>query len=176
MTHLTPRESNGVSGSSLRDELVARRKAFRAKMELKPEQIPPPIPVTIEDRVAALEEKVAELEIPLPGPAMIKRIQHIVADHFGVPVIDMVSQRRTASVVRPRQIAMYLSRLLTLRSLPEIGRRFGGRDHTTVMHGVRKIEYLITGTYCPAQKRYPPTSPDALLAAEIEMIKEKVGA
>ena len=50
--------------------------------------------------------------------------------------------RRTANVVRPRQIAMYLSKVLTLRSLPEIGRRFGGRDHTTVLHAVRKIEEL----------------------------------
>ena len=53
---------------------------------------------------------------------------------------DILSERRTAAVVRPRQIAMYLSKLLTLRSLPEIGRRFGGRDHTTVLHAVRKIE------------------------------------
>ena len=54
--------------------------------------------------------------------------------------VHRVVERRTAAVVRPRQIAMYLSKVLTLRSLPEIGRRFGGRDHTTVLHAVRKIE------------------------------------
>ncbi len=55
---------------------------------------------------------------------------------------DILSSRRTATVVKPRQVAMYLSKALTLRSLPEIGRRFGGRDHTTVLHAVRKIEGL----------------------------------
>jgi len=54
----------------------------------------------------------------------------------------LLSSRRTANVVRPRQVAMYLAKILTLRSLPEIGRRFGGRDHTTVLHAVRKIESL----------------------------------
>ena len=63
----------------------------------------------------------------------------------------------TATVVRPRQIAMYLSKALTLRSLPEIGRRFGGRDHTTVLHAVRKIENLC--------------STEATIAEEIELFK-----
>ena len=57
---------------------------------------------------------------------------------------EILSARRTANVVRPRQIAMYLAKILTLRSLPEIGRRFGGRDHTTVLHAVRKIEELVS--------------------------------
>ena len=55
----------------------------------------------------------------------------------------MMGPKRARNVARPRQIAMYLSKQLTSRSLPEIGRRFGGRDHTTIMHGVRKIEELI---------------------------------
>ena len=59
---------------------------------------------------------------------------------YNVSRSDILSERRTAAVVQPRQIAMYLSKVLTLRSLPEIGRRFGGRDHTTVLHAVRKIE------------------------------------
>ena len=54
----------------------------------------------------------------------------------------MYSSRRARAVARPRQIAMYLSKQLTARSLPEIGRKFGGRDHTTVMHAVRKVEEL----------------------------------
>ena len=55
---------------------------------------------------------------------------------------DILSSRRTAVVVKPRQVAMFLAKTLTMRSLPEIGRRFGGRDHTTVLHAVRKIEGL----------------------------------
>ena len=73
---------------------------------------------------------------------MIDDIQKLVASHFNVSRADILSSRRTFNVVRPRQIAMYLSKTLTLRSLPEIGRRFGGRDHTTVLHAVRKIEDL----------------------------------
>ena len=65
-----------------------------------------------------------------------------MASRYNVSRSDILSERRTAAVVKPRQIAMYLSKVLTLRSLPEIGRRFGGRDHTTIMHGVRKIEEL----------------------------------
>ena len=67
-------------------------------------------------------------------------IQKLVATHYNVSRADILSSRRSAGVVKPRQIAMYLSKQLTLRSLPEIGRRFGGRDHTTVLHAVRKIE------------------------------------
>ncbi len=72
----------------------------------------------------------------------IEDIQKRVAAHFNVRHADMFSERRSRSVARPRQIAMYLAKQLTQRSLPEIGRKFGGRDHTTVMHAVRKIEEL----------------------------------
>jgi chromosomal replication initiator protein len=77
-----------------------------------------------------------------PRRVKIDDIQKLVASHYNVSRADILSSRRTANVVRPRQIAMYLSKVLTLRSLPEIGRRFGGRDHTTVLHAVRKIEDL----------------------------------
>jgi chromosomal replication initiator protein len=72
----------------------------------------------------------------------IDEIQRRVAEYFNVKMGDMLSARRARSVARPRQIAMYLSKQLTTRSLPEIGRKFGGRDHTTVIHAVRKIEQL----------------------------------
>jgi chromosomal replication initiator protein len=72
----------------------------------------------------------------------IDEIQKQVAVHFNVRVSDMHSARRARAVARPRQVAMYLSKQLTSRSLPEIGRKFGGRDHTTVMHAVRKVEEL----------------------------------
>jgi chromosomal replication initiator protein len=72
----------------------------------------------------------------------IEEIQKQVAEHFNIRIADMHSARRARAVARPRQVAMYLAKQLTTRSLPEIGRKFGGRDHTTVMHAVRKIEEL----------------------------------
>ncbi len=72
----------------------------------------------------------------------IDEIQKRVAEHYNVRVADMHSARRARAVARPRQVAMYLAKQLTPRSLPEIGRKFGGRDHTTVIHAVRKIEEL----------------------------------
>ena len=73
----------------------------------------------------------------------MEEIQKRVAEHFKIRISDMSSARRARAVARPRQVAMYLSKQLTSRSLPEIGRAFGGRDHTTVMHAVRKIEELV---------------------------------
>jgi chromosomal replication initiator protein len=72
----------------------------------------------------------------------IDEIQKRVAEHFNVRFIDMQSQRRARDIARPRQVAMYLCKMLTERSLPEIGRKFGGRDHTTVIHAIRRIEAL----------------------------------
>ena len=75
----------------------------------------------------------------------IDEIQRKVAEHYTLRLSDMHSSRRSRNVARPRQVAMYLCKKLTPRSLPEIGRKFGGRDHTTVMHAVRKIDELIGG-------------------------------
>jgi chromosomal replication initiator protein len=95
-----------------------------------------------------------------PKRVKIEDIQRIVARHYNVSRGDLLSSRRTANVVRPRQVAMYLAKTLTLRSLPEIGRRFGGRDHTTVLHAVRKIENLVGN--------------DSMLAEEIEVLKRQL--
>ncbi|WP_181700752.1 chromosomal replication initiator protein DnaA [Chthonobacter albigriseus] len=92
----------------------------------------------------------------------IEDIQRIVAKHYNVSKQDLLSSRRTRSIVWPRQIAMYLSKVLTPRSLPEIGRRFGGRDHTTVLHAVRKVEENLTT--------------DEALAQEIEVLKRMLEA
>ncbi len=73
----------------------------------------------------------------------VEEIQRKVAEHYNIRLSDMIGPKRVRTIARPRQIAMYLAKQLTTRSLPEIGRRFGGRDHTTIMHGVRKIEELI---------------------------------
>ncbi len=73
----------------------------------------------------------------------IDEIQRRVAEHYNIRIADMHSSRRARAVARPRQVAMYLAKQLTARSLPEIGRKFGGRDHTTVMHAVKKVDELI---------------------------------
>ena len=72
----------------------------------------------------------------------IEKIQKIVAEFYNIKISELTSSSRVRNIARPRQIAMYLSKVLTLRSLPEIGRRFGGRDHSTVIHAVRLIEDL----------------------------------
>lgn len=95
--------------------------------------------------IAAADEAIRDLvRHREPRRVKIEDIQRLVANHYNVSRADILSSRRTATVVRPRQIAMYLAKSLTLRSLPEIGRRFGGRDHTTVLHAVRKIEGMVT--------------------------------
>jgi chromosomal replication initiator protein len=110
--------------------------------------------LTVETAEAAIRDLIRTRE---PKRVKIEDIQKLVASHYNVSRADILSSRRTANVVRPRQIAMYLSKLLTLRSLPEIGRRFGGRDHTTVLHAVRKIEEL--------------AGRDGMLLDEIDLLK-----
>ena len=95
-----------------------------------------------------------------PKRVKIEDIQKLVASHYSVSRADILSSRRTAAVVKPRQVAMFLAKMLTLRSLPEIGRRFGGRDHTTVLHAVRKIEALVGN--------------DTALAEEVESLKRQL--
>jgi chromosomal replication initiator protein len=95
-----------------------------------------------------------------PKRVRIEDIQRIVARHYNVSKTELLSNRRTRTIVKPRQVAMYLSKVMTPRSLPEIGRRFGGRDHTTVLHAVRKIEGL--------------SGNDNTLAQEIELLKRLI--
>lgn len=111
-------------------------------------------PLAVEAAEIAIRDLIRARE---PKRVKIEDIQKLVASHYSVTRADILSSRRTATVVKPRQVAMYLSKALTLRSLPEIGRRFGGRDHTTVLHAVRKIEGL--------------TSSDSGLREEIELLK-----
>jgi chromosomal replication initiator protein len=95
---------------------------------------------TIDEAFA--EETLADMFRAGRRRVTIDEIQKRVSDHFKIRQAEMVSARRARVVARPRQIAMYLSKQLTPRSLPEIGRRFGGRDHTTVIHAVKQIEKL----------------------------------
>ena len=96
--------------------------------------------LTVETAEAAIRDLIRTHE---PKRVKIEDIQKLVASHYSVSRADILSSRRTAAVVKPRQVAMFLAKMLTPRSLPEIGRRFGGRDHTTVLHAVRKIEALL---------------------------------
>jgi chromosomal replication initiator protein len=95
-------------------------------------------PITIESAQEVLHDVLRASD----RRVSIEEIQKRVAEHYRIRTSDMHSARRARAVARPRQVAMYLSKQLTSRSLPEIGRKFGGRDHTTVMHAVRKIEEL----------------------------------
>jgi chromosomal replication initiator protein len=92
----------------------------------------------------------------------IEEIQRRVAEHYNIRLSDLVGPKRVRNFARPRQVAMYLCKQLTSRSLPEIGRRFGGRDHTTVMHGVKRIEELRVQ--------------DGQIAEDIEMLRRTLEA
>jgi chromosomal replication initiator protein len=96
-------------------------------------------PLTVETAEIAIRDLLRTHELKR---VKIEDIQKLVASHYSVSRADILSSRRTAVVVKPRQVAMFLAKTLTMRSLPEIGRRFGGRDHTTVLHAVRKIDAL----------------------------------
>jgi len=98
------------------------------------------MPITVELAERVIRDLVDAQERP---QIRIEDIQRVVAGHYHVSRADLVSSRRTRAIVVPRQIAMFLAKTLTPRSLPEIGRRFGNRDHTTVLHAVRKIEKLV---------------------------------
>lgn len=90
----------------------------------------------------------------------VDQIQKSVAEHYGLKQADLISERRARVVARPRQAAMWIAKQITTRSLPDIGRRFGGRDHTTVLHAVRRIEAL--------------KQEDAILARDLDAIIRKL--
>ncbi len=79
---------------------------------------------------------------PKPKRITVRDTQLAVCDWYGIAMLDLRSARRAREIARPRQVGMYLARQLTLNSLPEIGRIYGNRDHTTVIHAIRQIEKL----------------------------------
>jgi len=128
------------------------------------EERPPVIPVAAV--VAVVKEPwfsiVGECDLPRRGDyPSVREIQVACAKHYGVKRHDITSSRRTANVVRPRQVGMYLAKVMTPQSYPQIGRMFGGRDHTTALHAVKKIERLL--------------DVDGDLAAEVATIKSEIG-
>ncbi len=116
-------------------------------------------PITQEMAELTLRDLIRSSE---PRRVKIEDIQRVVSKHYNVTKADLLSARRTRTIVRPRQIAMFLAKVMTPRSLPEIGRRFGNRDHTTVLHAVRKIEELAKA--------------DHTLAQELELLKRMLDA
>ena len=110
-------------------------------------------PITLE----STQEVLRDLLRANDRKVTIEDIQRRVAEHFNIRMADMHSPRRARAIARPRQVAMYLCKQLTARSLPEIGRKFGGRDHTTVMHAVRRVEEL--------------SQMDAALAEDVDLLR-----
>ncbi len=113
--------------------------------------------ITVDLAALALRDMDRQSE---PTRIRIDDILRIIGHHYSVTRADLLSPRRARSIVRPRQVGMYLAKKFTPRSLPEIGRRFGGRDHSTVLHAVRKIEDLMKG--------------DDILAREVSMLGKLV--
>lgn len=124
-----------------RAERLARMAA--AAERRKPLPISEEAPKTVEDWASRQKRMWFSIVGEGPRHPTIAAIQRAVAARYGVTVDELTSHRRTGKLVLPRQVAMYLAKMLTQRTLPEIGRRFDGRDHTTVLHGIRKIERLI---------------------------------
>lgn len=112
-------------------------------------------PVTLESAEHIIRDLMRGIE---PRRIKVEDILRVVSKHFGVSKNDILSQRRHRSIVWPRQVGMFLAKAMTARSLPEIGRRFGGRDHTTVLHAIRKIDGELQG--------------NSRLRAEIEELKK----
>jgi hypothetical protein len=145
-----------------KDEANRRRENFRRTIEKRASELEatksapavlaapivkpaaPPIIYPVVYPAEPVHVEHARVEAPRePAPPKIVDIQRVVCRFYGVSLAEMLSPRRAARIVRPRQIAMYLAKILTSKSFPEIGRRFGGRDHTTVLHANRKIERLL---------------------------------
>ncbi len=151
--------------TKLRDALIAA--GYMAPIEVpvepepEPEPVPEPEPAVV---ISALKQTIQELEDALegkdPGRVWVKHVIRLVCKHYNISRTAMLSSQRSQSIVRPRQVAFYLCKELTGRSLPEIGRKFGDKDHTTVLHGVRKVGELMAR--------------DAEFASEVAFLKNKL--
>ncbi len=104
--------------------------------------LPPAVNISFSATIAKPKARLGFPIIPRQARITVAEIQRMVAAHYGLSQAELISDRRYRSVARPRQVAMWVARQLTPRSLPDIGRRFGNRDHTTVLHALRRIESL----------------------------------
>lgn len=163
-TELTPTQLESHERSERFRQAIAKRAAeispeaqLRALMQVPPPKPKPPKPVELLPVPNAAIADAAEFAFLASWKHEIRHIIEVVARDFNVTMADMLSSRRDQKSVLPRHVAMYLCKEVTLRTLPDIGRRFGGKDHTTILHAVKKIGRLITQ--------------DAELAGRIEKIK-----
>jgi hypothetical protein len=143
---------------SLAAEIAQRHKRFHAEIARKAAVVKQREAIVLElpKAIPGRQKKLQHVEFPTEyfwtnmwfydlvfqsekRPLTIALIQEVICDHFKVRLSDLVSSRRTADIVLPRQIGYYLSKKLTPRSYPEIGRRFGGRDHTSILWGAKQI-------------------------------------
>lgn len=159
------RRQNGHPGLSVpaqaRDLLAARINATPRDLEGAFNQIVAQseflgTPITMQ----TIQETLATSKYMSGMRLTVDKIQRAVVEEFKITMDDMVSKRRARAVARPRQVAMYLCKKLTKRSLPDIGRRFGGRDHTTVMHAVKRITEL--------------RNEDAILDGQVRLLEDKL--
>lgn len=132
--HPTPTELRAVTAHrAFHQKIAERAEALRA----------PPSPVC--PHCGGNKSFARPVAFSVANLSPMARIQHIVARSFGVKAADLISGRRDHDIIRPRQIAYYFAKELTPHSWQEIGRRFGNRDHSSIFHGVRKIESLLSG-------------------------------
>jgi chromosomal replication initiation ATPase DnaA len=160
MTAIQISHANPQSASAI----IANAKAVRGRLwpvsrvrNYKRNDITRPVPIYILDAINKVEDVLIE---PSFAPTKVNVIISVVASHFGVTLVDIKSARRTHTVILPRHIALYIARTTTRFSLPQIAKFFGGRDHTTALHGYNKIAALL--------------ETDATLRETIDMLTAKI--
>jgi hypothetical protein len=154
---------------------ISADRVRRVRAKHKPAVLPPiPIPLPEELEEALVEEPLSQESVLAPalcptcgspvagGRLMITHIQALVAAYYQIPVREMTSSRRNKEVCHPRQVAMYLASELTPKSLPDIGRRFGNRDHTTVIHAIKAVQGRMLV--------------DAEIEADVKALRERLAA
>lgn len=166
------------------DYLRHRRKIDAAALRFKarnPASLPSwPSPLTKREKERIVQELSGQLEpvfrfcIAETDPT-VGSIQLCVAGYYRKSLQEMLSHRRTKALVMPRMVSMYLSKKLTTHSLPEIGRRYNDRDHTTVLFAVRKIAQLVGDSSITQHPRTKPVAVDGTLCKDIELIRCALG-
>lgn len=134
---------------SLLEDLHAAHKARQRRFSAAA-IAPVALPLAVEVTPAPTPRPAREWHPPPFSSQPIAHIQSLCCMYFRIPRFELLSPRRTKEIVYQRQVAMYLCKTVALGSLPDIGRRFGGRDHTTVLHGIRKIAQLIRADWMVA--------------------------
>lgn len=135
----------GVSRKAVKElnELLTQQEELIADIKANETKVPDAVTEWVQRQRAITAEIKSAVQGGEDARPSLLAIQSATAAYFNISRDDLKARRRTADITHPRQVGYFLCKSLTLRSLPEIGRFFGGRDHTTVLHGVRKVEHLI---------------------------------